>query len=163
MILQSGVPQGSVLSPALFNFFVSVCPALADELQSYVDDFYVTASDSCLETLGRKLQALIYPIIKWASSKKLLIAPAKSQVTLFTPWNREFNSRHEIQIDGIDIPLWFTPRWLGSYLDSMFCMNCQSNHNHSKSSQLVNLVKAVSGTTWGHDKETLLLTYKALV
>jgi hypothetical protein len=163
MILRSGVPLGSVLSPAISNFIVSHCPALADKLQSYADDFYVTASDSCLETLSRKLQALIDPIIKWAFSKKLSIAPAKSQVTLFTPWNREFNSRPDIKIDGIDVLLCRTLRWLSSYLDSMFCMNCHSSHCVCKGSQRVNLMKAMSGTMWGHNKETLLLTYRALV
>jgi hypothetical protein len=55
MILRSGVPQGSVLSLSLFNFFVSDCPTLADILTSYADDFTALESDPDLATLGRKL------------------------------------------------------------------------------------------------------------
>jgi hypothetical protein len=86
MILHSGVPQGSVLSPALFNFFVSDCPALADILTSYADDFSVLESDADLEALDRKLQEALAPITDWASRKKLTIAPAMSQVT---PWMKQ--------------------------------------------------------------------------
>jgi hypothetical protein len=163
MIIRSGVPQGSVLSPCLFNFFVSDCPGGPDFLYSYADDFYVSASDPNLVNLSNLLQARIDPIIAWAARKKLAIAPMKSQVTLFTPWNKEFNSRPNVSVDGVDVPLCRAPRWLGSHLDSMFAFNNQSVVSTSKGSQRIKLMKAVSGTDWGHDKETLLITYRALV
>jgi hypothetical protein len=53
-ILRSGVPQGFVLSPAIFNFFVSDCPYLAEILTSYADDFTLLAD---IEALNWKLQA----------------------------------------------------------------------------------------------------------
>jgi hypothetical protein len=101
MILRFGIPQGSVFSPALFNFFASDCPGHPNFLTSYTDDFYISESDSNLESLSRRID----PIIEWASHKKLMIAPAKSQVTLFTPWNKEFNYQPTISIGGIVFPL----------------------------------------------------------
>jgi predicted ABC-type sugar transport system permease subunit len=52
---------------------------------------------------------------------------------------------------------------LGNNLDTMNTSNCQATTNSAKGNQRYNLMKAVSGSDWGHDKKTLLLTYKALV
>jgi hypothetical protein len=54
-ILCSGVPQGSVLSPAIFNFYVSDCPTNGDILESYADDFSLLESDANLAALAEKL------------------------------------------------------------------------------------------------------------
>jgi hypothetical protein len=45
MILRSGVPLGSVLSLALFNFVVSDCPVLWALVTSYADNFNILVSD----------------------------------------------------------------------------------------------------------------------
>jgi hypothetical protein len=120
MIIRSGVPQGSVLSPALFNFFVSDCPGNADDLAAYADDITAVKSDPNLSVLGDKLQEAVIPIAEWADRKKLYIAPSKSQVTLFTPWNQQFDSSPEVSINDVDIPLCRTPKILGVTFDTMF-------------------------------------------
>ena len=43
-IIHTGVPQGSVLSPSLFNYFVSDCPNVAELMTSYADDFTILES-----------------------------------------------------------------------------------------------------------------------
>jgi retron-type reverse transcriptase len=40
----SGVPQGSVISPQLFNFFVHDFPGHAQVVESYADDFALLES-----------------------------------------------------------------------------------------------------------------------
>ncbi|KAF2343887.1 Reverse transcriptase domain [Trinorchestia longiramus] len=42
----SGIPQGSVISPALFNLFVSDYPSTAPLITSYTDDFTAIATTS---------------------------------------------------------------------------------------------------------------------
>jgi hypothetical protein len=50
-----GVPQWSVLSPVLFNFFMSDCPTTADIHEAYTDDITELESDPDLTTLSRRL------------------------------------------------------------------------------------------------------------
>jgi hypothetical protein len=103
LILRSGVSQGFVLSPALFNFFVSDCSSVADILESYADNFPVLESDSDLAAMNRKLQDSLTPIVEWAVRKKLTIAPSKFQVTLFTPWNKQYKTQPDVSINNIDV------------------------------------------------------------
>lgn len=45
----------------------------------------------------------------------------------------------------------------------MYCFHKHILDIAAKASQRLNLMKALSGTSWGHNQETLLLTFKALV
>jgi hypothetical protein len=47
--------------------------------------------------------------------------------------------------------------------DPLFNSGKQASCLETKGSQQKNLMKAVSGSDWGHDKKTLFLSYKALV
>jgi hypothetical protein len=91
-ILRSGVPHGSVLSPAIFNFYVSDCLTTGDILESYAYDFSLLESDADLAALAEKLQISVDEVVVWAAHKKLTIAPLKSQLTLFTPWTKQVNT-----------------------------------------------------------------------
>jgi hypothetical protein len=82
-----GVPQGSALSPHIFNFFVRDFPTPADVNEAYADDFSLTESAPDLDSLGLKLTENLTLISEWAEDNKLNIAPEKLHVTLFTPWN----------------------------------------------------------------------------
>jgi hypothetical protein len=163
MIICTGVPQGSVLSPALFNFFVSDFPGNADCLSAYADDITASESDYNVPVLDDKLQAKVSPIIEKADQKKLSIDPTKSQVTLFTPWTKQFNTRPNISINGEDVPLCRTPKILGVTIDTMFRFSHHVAAIAAKALQLLKLLKAASGFSWGHDKETLGITYRVLI
>jgi RNA-directed DNA polymerase len=68
-ILRSGVPQVSVLSPAIFNLYVSDCPTNGDILESYADDFSILESDSNLAALDLRLQKSVDKVVAWAAGK----------------------------------------------------------------------------------------------
>jgi hypothetical protein len=84
-----GVPQGSVLSPALFNFFVSDCPGMRGLMVMFADDLSPAASALELSKIEATLNADMKTISAWAKRKHLRISPEKSQVTFFTANRRE--------------------------------------------------------------------------
>jgi hypothetical protein len=51
-IIRSGVPQGLVLFPVLFNYFVSDCPAEVKVNSAYADDINLLVSDPKIDVLS---------------------------------------------------------------------------------------------------------------
>jgi hypothetical protein len=150
-------------SLAIFYFYVSDCLTNGDILESYVDDFSLLESDSNLAALDLKLQKIVDEVLAWAARKKLTIASLKSQLTLFTPWMKQVNTCPNVSMDGIPLILNKTPKILGVTFDSLFCFARHIAAIAAKVHQRLNLLKAVSGSSWGHDKEMLLFTFRALV
>ena len=54
------------------------------------------------------------------------------------------------------------PKLLGVTFDTMFSYSSHVKGLVSKSKAKINAIKSLAGTTWGQDKETLIMTYKAI-
>merc|ERR1711888_210463 len=81
---RTGVPQGSCISPALFNFFVSSYPLSPQLTTSYADDFSDSFSSPDVSTAASALSAHSSHVVEWAQERGLAISLPKSSVTLFT-------------------------------------------------------------------------------
>jgi hypothetical protein len=162
-IIHSGVPQGSVLSPSLFNFFCSDFPLKAQLTSSFADDFYVGESSHDLSILTLNLQEDLQQIEVWADSKHLVIALEKSSITLFSPDPHQANHHPQVFYKGAVIPLNKTPKYLGLICDGRIYFSHHASDLKSRLSRRHQILKAFSGTSFGQSKETLLLTYKTLM
>ena len=72
------------------------------------------------------------------------------------------NTHLKIKISDIELPLVCNPKILGVYLDTFFSFNVFCVQVVNRISKRNNVLKVLAGTNWGHQKETLLLTYNAL-
>ena len=98
---------------------------------------------------------------RFLRDNSLLISAPKSTVTLFTPDPKQA-TRPKIRISDAELPLVRNPKLLGVYLDTLFSFNTHCVQVANRVSKRNNVLKALAGTNWGQQKETLLLTYKAL-
>ena len=67
-----------------------------------------------------------------------------------------------IFIENSHLPLVNCPRILGVYLDPSLSFNKHNQYVAERVSGRNNILKALAGTSWGQQKETLLMTYKAV-
>ena len=92
----------------------------------------------------------------------LLMSAPKSTATLFTPDSFQARIHPKIAIADAILPLERTPQILGVLLDPSFVFHHHCENVAKRVSKRNNILKALSGTSWGQQKETLLMTYKAV-
>ena len=163
VILHQGVPQGSCLSPMLFNAYVSSYPHTANLVTSYADDFTAAASDTDVREATRVMAEHATHVEAWAGERALQVSAQKSTVTLFTSETRQGNLHPLVPMGGNPLPLEPHPKILGVTFDPHFHFHKHVEGLVAKAKQKLNLLKALTGTTWGQQKETLVATYKALI
>ena len=81
--------QRSVISPALFNRFVSDYPISDPDMTSYADDFTLLASALSIVESEARANRLCSLLMRWADGNQLAIAPQKSSVTKFTSYTHQ--------------------------------------------------------------------------
>jgi hypothetical protein len=94
-----GVPQGSVLSPRLFNIFTADLPNVASnvEVAAYADDVAIWKSGNNNIEDASTVQENLQAIKDWSDKWKLTINPTKCEVIHFTPDTRECKYRPACQ------------------------------------------------------------------
>jgi hypothetical protein len=133
--VKTGFPQGSVLSPNLWNSFVSDCPEPAEINAGYADNLNQLESDPDLLVLDRKLNSSVQKVSDWVLRENLVIAPEKSQVTFFSQDSHQANHHPQVFVDGKLIPLNKNARNLGLLWDPQGCYNAKSMHMVKKYNQ----------------------------
>jgi hypothetical protein len=161
--VHSGIPQGSVLYPALFNIFEWDFPALAPILSNFADDFYDEEKSAYLEALSAALNEDLFLIEAWAESKNLKLAPDKSSITLFTPDPHQTNYHPQVFLNGKLVPLAKTPKWLGVVQDLKINSSHQVSDLIPRLTHRVQIMQALADSTIGQSMETLIRTYKAIL
>ena len=161
--VNTGVPQGSKLSPSLFIFYIADMPIPTEPVKRvrYADDITVWATGVKIPDLEDSVNSYLKEIIAYLKDTSLLISAPKSTVTLFSPDPHQAETHPRILIEDLQLPLAQCPKILGVYLDTSISFNKHSGYIAERVSSRNNILKALAGTSWGQQKETLLITYKA--
>ena len=122
MRIRQGVPQGSVLAPLLFLFYiyplVDVIPG--DVWRAlFADDVSIWVSDNSLEVANRRAQVKVQIIADWARKKKMIVNTEKNKAesTFFAAGSGDADWVPRITLDGKKIEYNPNPKFLGVTLD----------------------------------------------
>ena len=162
--IRTGVPQGGVLSPTLFNIYTSDIPSPHPNTHiiTYADDITIYASDKDPDIIQDRLTPYLDEVVKWTKDNDLELNATKTMTTLFTPDPAEYSKQLRLKIDNITLPTETHPKILGLTLDPKLTFNRHIENSSTKAKKSLNIIKALTSTTWGKQKETLLVTYKTL-
>ena len=161
--MKTGVIQGGVLSPALFNYYLADFPTAPPNIKliKYADDITIYTSRPVVADLINGLNIYLSQVLKYIK-KKLTVSTAKSTVTLFTLDTHEHHLHPQVKFADQVLPLKKKPKVLGVTLDTHLTFTQHCNNIAARVQQCNNVLKALAGSTWGCDKETFLTTYQAI-
>nr|XP_050041161.1 uncharacterized protein LOC126538348 [Dermacentor andersoni] len=125
-VIATGVPQGSVLSPFLFNAALAGLPAAlpADtryhtQCSIYADDvaLWVRGPRRCFPAVRRSLQGALDAVTTFLGRVGLTVSPAKTEALLIHPRAASRLSVHQLRIGTDPLPWKQTVTYLGLTID----------------------------------------------
>ena len=161
--VKTGVVQGGVLSPALFNYYQADFPTPPPNVKliKYADYITIYTTGPVVDYLINGLNIYLSQVLNYINNKKLTVSTARSTVTLSTPDTHEHHLHLQVKLADQVLPLERKPKVFGLTLDTHLSFTQQCNNIAVKVQQRSNVLKALSVSTWGCDKDTSPTTYQA--
>ena len=115
--IKIGVPQGSILGPLLFLFYINDLSSVSNTLSTvlYADDTTLYASDRDLNNLTSKINLDLKNIENWTHANRLSLHPDKTVFMLFS-LNKNI-SIPNLYVENISLKLQSKTKFLGVILD----------------------------------------------
>jgi ribonuclease HI len=161
-----GSPQGSTISPLLFALLLCDFPRppSADVMLSlYADDIAIWCANRSLEHAREALQTYLDTIVQYCQDNQLVISPDKTVAVTFGCRFLATYIPPRLYIDNNLIEVKDKARFLGLVFDRHLNFVDHVEHVVSRCTGATNVLRYLTGTTFGCNKRSLLKVYKATV
>ena len=163
-IQKNGLPQGSVLSPTLFNILYTNDQPILDGMRSfiYADGLCITAQYPTFQEVEQLIEEALAELTHYYRSNSLCANHDKTQVTAFHLRNREAQRSLQVSWNGVDLENTDTPKYLGVTLDRTLNYKTHIHNTKMKVTTRNNLLKKLAHSRWGTNARTIRTTALAL-
>ena len=159
-----GLPQGSCLSPLLYNFYVKdIDNCLSDgcTLRQLADDGVVSVSGVNAINLQQTLQNTLDSLSNWAVDLGIEFSPEKTESVLFS--RKRSPPQLHLQLLGQRIPHSMFFKYLGVWFDSKCTWGRHIRELTQRCGQRINFLRTITGTWWGAHPGDLIRLYQTTI
>ncbi|XP_059051095.1 uncharacterized protein LOC131845944 [Achroia grisella] len=163
-LVWKGLPQGSVLSPLLFNLYTcdleTSVSCFCNTLQ-YADDIALYLASDSLPGIVSGLNNALWYLHQWLEDHGLALSIPKCTAVVFTR-KRQIPPIH-LSLNGQNIKTEDKVKFLGIILDSKLSGLHHLTYISNKCESAINVLKALSGVRWGSHPYSQKLLYNSIV
>ena len=163
--LVNGTPQGSIISPLLFNVMINdlPTPTCANMHDSIIaDESAAWKAGKNIALLCSDMQQHLDKVVEWSSTWGFTLSKTKSTAVLFTHDTR-LEAGVELTIHGAAVPVSKQAKFLGVTYDQRLSWKPHISGVVDRTKSAYNLMRCVSGQSWGASNKALLAIYRALM
>ncbi|KAM3864710.1 putative RNA-directed DNA polymerase from transposon X-element [Diretmus argenteus] len=161
--LRNGVPQGSVLSPMLFNIYIHDLPDTSSTKYGYADDLAIMLSQPTWKAMEDGLNEDMDTMVAYLRRWRLQLSVGKTVAAAYHLSTREAKRELKVSVDGKLLEVQQAPKYLGVRLDRTLSFSQHLQELKAKVTSRVALIRRLAGTTWGASAKTLRISTQALV
>lgn len=118
VLINTGVPQGSILGPLLFILYINDLLDLQEDILSYADDTVVMLSSTTWNELQLRLTQKLDIIYSWLHQNKLILNTGKSMYITFGNYKDSVPEHTSISINNTELLRVGSCKYLGVEYDS---------------------------------------------
>ena len=158
-VYRAGLPQGSVLSPALFLLWAA---PLAAELQRipgttaflYADDTAALCAGNSIEVARERAQRAADTLVQWARTSKMTVAGQKTQALVLSQWARDAVNC-TVKVAGETVVAGDQLKLLGVTLDRLLHFGPHCRNLRQRVRPRTNHLRKLTGRDWGLEERQL--------
>ena len=164
--LHQGVPQGAVLSPLLFIFYINgIKDIVPEEVQVslYADDIAIWAQHKDIQVAQEAVQLAVSNIASWSCNHKLILNPAKCVASFFSTDPHEAKWIPSITINDQTIPVNKFPSFLGISYDRTLSFRTHAEIVKTRVLCRTRILASLATKQWGWSRKSLVRVFKATI